>query len=92
MSNENNIKETKKDSKEKNKTTSKSDKLGLFKGIAKFFRDCKNEVKKIVWPAPKAVFKNTGIVLVVIFIIGLFVFGLDLGLINLLGLFMDVAG
>lgn len=92
MSNENNIKETKKDSKEKNKTTSKSDKLGLFKSIAKFFRDYKNEVKKIVWPAPKAVFKNTGIVLVVIFIIGLFVFGLDLGLIKLLGLFMDVAG
>ena len=47
------------------------------RGIAKFFRDCKAEVKKIVWPTPKSVFKNTGVVLVTIIVIGLFIFGLD---------------
>lgn len=58
----------------------------------KFFRDCKAEIKKIVWPQPKTVFKNTGVVLVTILIIGLFIFGLDTLLMNLLGLIMNVAG
>lgn len=52
----------------------------------------KNEIKKIVWPTPKAVFKNMGVVLSVIIIIGLFIFALDTGLINLFRLFMGVAG
>lgn len=61
------------------------------RGIAKFFRDCKAEVKKIVWPTPKSVFKNTGVVLVTIIVIGLFIFGLDTLLMNLLGLIMNIA-
>ncbi len=63
----------------------------FFKKIGKFFRDCKGEIKKIVWPTPKAVFKNTGVVLVTIIVLGLFVFLLDTGFMNLLGLVMDVA-
>ena len=61
------------------------------RNTSKFFRDCKNEVKKIVWPTPRAVFKNTGVVLATIFLIGLFIFGLDTLLMNLLGLIMNVA-
>lgn len=61
------------------------------KSISKFFRDTKGEIKKMVWPAPKAVFRNTGVVLVTIVVIGLFVFGLDALLVNLLGLIMNVA-
>ena len=52
----------------------------FFKRVAKFFRDCKGEIKKIVWPTPKATFKNTGVVLVTILVVAL------------LGLVMDVAG
>lgn len=63
----------------------------FFKKIGKFFRDCKGEIKKIVWPTPKTVFKNTGVVLVTIIILGLFVFALDTAFMNLLGLVMDVA-
>lgn len=63
----------------------------FFKKIGKFFRDCKGELKKIVWPTPKSVFKSTGVVLVTIIILGLFVFLLDTGFMNLLGLVMDVA-
>ena len=96
MSKEKAPKETKKTSEGKKSASkgdkSKDDKVSFFKNIAKFFLDCKNEIKKIVWPTPKSVFKNTGIVLVVILIIGLFVFGLDTALVNLLGLFMSVAG
>ncbi len=61
------------------------------KNISKFFRDVKSEIKKIVWPTPQAVFKNTGVVLVTIIVIGLFIFGLDTLLLNLLGLVMNIA-
>mgnify|MGYP000843120410 CR=1 FL=1 len=64
----------------------------FFKRVAKFFRDCKGEVKKIVWPTPKATFKSTGVVLVTIIVVALFVFLLDTVFMNLLGLVMDVAG
>lgn len=63
----------------------------FFKRIGKFIRDCKGELKKIVWPAPKSVFKSTGVVLVTIAVLGLFVFLLDTGFMNLLSLVMDVA-
>ena len=63
----------------------------FFKRVTKFFRDCKGEIKKIVWPTPKATFKNTGVVLVTIIVLGLFVFLLDTVFMNLLGLVMDVA-
>lgn len=66
-------------------------KLNAFSSIWKFFRECKSEIKKIIWPTIPTVFKNMGIVLLVIFVIGLFVFGLDTGLLKLLGLFMNVA-
>ena len=63
----------------------------FFKNTGRFLRDVKNEIKKIVWPAPKTVFKNTGVVLVTILIVGLFIFGLDTVFMNLLGLIMNIA-
>ena len=65
-------------------------KPSVFSKIAKYFRECKSEVKKIVWPTPKATFRNMGIVLAVLIVIGLLVFGLDTGLIALLRLVMDI--
>jgi len=62
------------------------------RSISKFFRESKSEAKKMVWPTPQSVFKNTGVVLATIIVIGLFVFGLDTLLVNLLGLIMNVAG
>ncbi|QAT49214.1 preprotein translocase subunit SecE [Caproiciproducens sp. NJN-50] len=62
------------------------------KSVSKFFRETKSEAKKMVWPTPRSVFKNTGVVLATIIVIGLFVFGLDTLLVNLLGLIMNVAG
>ncbi len=65
-------------------------KPSIFSRIAKYFRECKSEIKKIVWPTPKATFKNMGIVLAVLIVVGLFVFALDTGFIALLNLIMDV--
>jgi len=76
------------ESKQPGKTAEK--KPSVFSKIAKYFRECKSEVKKIVWPTPKATFRNMGIVLAVLVVIGLFIFVLDTGLIALLGLIMDM--
>lgn len=65
-------------------------KPSVFSRIAKYFRECKSEIKKIVWPTPKATFKNMGIVLVVLIVVGLFIYALDTGLLALLGLVMKV--
>lgn len=62
------------------------------KGIAKFFRDTKAEIKKITWPTPKATFVNMGYVLATMVIVGVVVFALDFGLEKLFGLVMNVAG
>lgn len=62
------------------------------KAVAKFFRDTKSEIKKIVWPTPKATFRNMGLVLLAMLIVGAVIFGLDFGLQKLFGLVMDVAG
>ena len=62
------------------------------KNISGFFRDIIREIKKIVWPSPKATFRNTGIVLLVMLVTGVVIFGLDTGLHALFGLVMDLAG
>ena len=38
--------------------------------VCKFFRELKSELKKVVWPTPKQVVKNTLIVVVAVIIIG----------------------
>ncbi len=63
----------------------------IFAKPVEFFKDLKSEIKKIIWPKPKTVFKNTGIVLLMIFVVGLFVFGLDTAFMSLLGLVMEVS-
>lgn len=64
-------------------------KPSVFAKISKYFRECRSEIKKIVWPTPQATFKNVGIVLSVLLVVGLFVYGLDTGFIALLKLVMN---
>lgn len=73
------------------KASAKKKKTKVFSKLASFFRECKAELKKIVWPAPKATTKNFLVVLVTIVVVGLIIFGLDQGLYALLGLIMDVS-
>ena len=51
-------------------------KPGFFKRTAKWFREMKSELKKVIWPTPKTLAKNTAIsVSVMIFsAIGLWIF------------------
>ncbi len=61
-------------------------KLPILKRIVKFLKDYKGEIKKIVWPGPKAVVKNTIIVLIMCALCGLFIWLVDLGLSALIDL------
>lgn len=67
---------------------SKGSKRTILKRVIGFFKDYKSEVKKIVWPGFKEVVKNTAIVLVMCLILGAFIWLLDLGLGNLIGLIL----
>lgn len=60
------------------------DKKTILQKVVLFFRDNKSEVKKIVWPSFRDVMKNTITVLVMCLIIGLLIWGIDLGLGKLL--------
>ena len=64
----------------------------FLKRVKKFILDCKGEVKKIVWPTPKTVFRNMVVVLVTVIVLCLFIFLLDTVFMNLLGLFMEISG
>lgn len=48
-----------------------------WQSLISYFKDVRAEVKKVIWPTPKQLINNTGIVLVSIAIIGVFIWGLD---------------
>lgn len=50
----------------------------FFKGIAKYFKDTKSELKKVVWPSKKDVKTNTITVIAVVVIVAVVLIVLDL--------------
>lgn len=55
----------------------KEKKPGIFARIAKWFREMKSELKKVVWPTPKQFGKNTLVALVVMAAAALVLWGFD---------------
>ena len=59
--------------------------------LAKWFREMRSELKKVVWPTPKQVLKNTLVVAVCVLVVGVFVWVFDyvaqIGIDGLIGLF-----
>ena len=45
--------------------------------IGRYFRELRSELKKVVWPTPKQVVKNTLIVGVCVLVIGVFIWVFD---------------
>ena len=45
--------------------------------IRRYFRELKSELKKVVWPTPKQVAKNTLIVVVCVLVVGVFIWLFD---------------
>lgn len=50
---------------------------GFAQGVAKFFRDTKSELKKVVWPSKADIKTNTIVVLVVVLIAAVVLIALD---------------
>ena len=52
-------------------------KLSFFKRIAKWWREMKSELKKVIWPTPKQTLNNTVVALVVMAISAIVIWGFD---------------
>ena len=61
------------------------------RSVADYFKDCKNEFKKIIWPTKKLTFRNMGVVLSTIAVSAVFVGLLDYGLTTLLSIIMKIS-
>ena len=48
-----------------------------FGAIAKYFRELKSELKKVVWPTPQQVLKNAAIVIGCVIFVGIFIWLFD---------------
>ena len=46
-------------------------------GVCRYFRELRSELKKIVWPTPKQVLKNTLIVAACVLVVGVFIWAFD---------------
>lgn len=80
-----------KKSAKKSAKPAKNKKPNVFKRLWKYLLACKGELKKITWPTPQQTTRNFIIVMVVIIVMGLFIFALDRGLFALLGLIMGMS-
>lgn len=56
------------------------DKKPMGERIAKWFREIKAEIKKITWPTRKEVVKNTAITIMIVAMLGTFIWVADFGL------------
>lgn len=55
----------------------KSKKMNVFRRIFNYFKELRNELKKVVWASKKKVFSATLVVMVTVVIVGLFVVASD---------------
>ena len=46
-------------------------------GICRYFRELRSELKKVVWPTPQQVLKNTAIVVCCVIAVGVFIWLFD---------------
>jgi|GEM_PF-2446547 len=53
------------------------------KAVKNFFKDLKSETKKIVWNSKEDTIKSTGVVLLVVFLVGIGIWIVDFGLTSL---------
>ena len=67
-------------------------KLGFFKRVAKWFREMKSELKKVVWPTGKQLFNNTLISVIVMVASAIVLWGFDLLASGLVHALINIAG
>ena len=52
-------------------------KSGFFKRVGKWFREMRSELKKVIWPTPQVLAKNTGISVLVMLVSAVVLWGFD---------------
>ena len=67
-------------------------KPGFFKRAAKWFREMKSELKKVVWPTGKQLFNNTLISVVVMVASAIVLWGFDMLASGLVHALINIAG
>ena len=55
-------------------------KPSIWSRMGKFFKDCKSEFKKLVWPTKQQLLKNSAVVIVSIIVVGACLALVDFGL------------
>ena len=61
----------------KDKKADKKSKPGFFTRAAKWLKDMKSELKKVQWPSFKQTMNNTGIVILCVIVVGIFIWLFD---------------
>ena len=64
----------------------------FFKGIGKYFKDTKSELKKVVWPTASTTAKNTGTVLLCSLVVGACIWIFDYVAVSAVHLLIGLAG
>ena len=67
-------------------------KPGFFKRAAKWFREMKSELKKVVWPTPKQLLNNTVVSVVVMVASAIVLWGFDMLASGLVHALINIAG
>ena len=67
-------------------------KPGFFKRAAKWFREMKSELKKVVWPTGKQLFNNTLVSVVVMVASAIVLWGFDMLASGLVHALINIAG
>ena len=86
------LEQTGKTGSDKAKKEKKTEKVGFFARVGKWFKEMKSELKKVQWPTKKQTINNTSIVIACCAVVGAFIWVFDFiangaikGLISLLG-------
>lgn len=65
------------DKAKKDKKPEKQKKPSIFARIGKWLKDMKSELKKVQWPSFKQTMNNTGIVILCVIVVGIFIWLFD---------------
>lgn len=69
--------EKSKKGKSADKPSEKKKKPGVFQQLARTLREMKAELKKVSWPSKAQTMKNTGVVIICVIVVGVFVWIFD---------------
>lgn len=77
MSDNQKVEQSGKTAPDKAKKADKKSKPGFFSRVGRWLREMKSELKKVQWPSAKTTMRNTGIVILCVLLVGVFIWIFD---------------